>query len=356
MKRMIALITALLMLTSCAWAEELEVPQFEKETVHAVVEQLFAAAAGTTQDTEKSARKGMDKAERALRNADNALYRAQTQPWLMAAFQPEAPEAVTAPEPTAAPQDASAEQIETPVYTLEDSWNALQSNPEGQAYLAMLEQQGGTDMESCLQVTRQMCQQWLAEIDHEALLEQNEDYACWIYAAGMPIDYPVVQDDNNDYYLNHLFNGNRNASGTLFIDYRNLPGFEDPNTLIYGHHMRNEGMFGMLDEYAAQEFYEAHPYMLMISAEGIDLVEIVAAYTTSSKDHCYDIAISDEEDMQSFIEQAQKKSDVETGVQVAVTDHLVTLSTCAYAFENARYIAIGRLVSVWENTETAPNN
>lgn len=356
MKRMIALITALLMLTSCAYAEQLDAPQFEKEQVHAVVEQLFAAAAGTTQDTEKATRKGMDKAARELRNADNALYRVQAQPWLMAAFQPETPEEMTTPEPAATLQPAAAEQLETPVYTLEDSWNALQSNAEGQAYLSMLEPLGGTDMESCLQVTRQMCQQWLAEIDHEALLEQNEDYACWIYAAGMPIDYPIVQDDNNDFYLNHLFNGNRNASGTLFIDYRNLPGFEDPNTLIYGHHMRNKGMFGMLDEYATQEFYEGHPYMLMISAKGIDLVEIVAAYTTSSQDHCYDIAISDEEDMRVFIDTALKKSDVETGVQVEVTDHLVTLSTCAYAFENARYIAIGRLVSVWENAETDLNN
>nr|MBR4281097.1 class B sortase [Clostridia bacterium] len=352
MKRMLALLIMLLMLSACVHAEEMVAPSapvLEKEQVHAIVEQLFMAAAGSTEASEKTDRKGMTPEQCEQRNAEKALYRAKVRPWLISAFQVETevnPEQVEYAV-TAAPAEAaaSAEEV-TPVWTLADSWLALQENEQGRLYLSMLEPLGSVDMESCLRVTRQVCQQWLLEIDHAALLEQNGDYVCWIYAAGMTIDYPVVQDDNNDYYLNRMFNGQRNASGTLFIDYRNLPDFQDPNTLIYGHQMRNKSMFGMLDEYATQEFYEGHPYMLLISAKGISLVEIFAAYTTSSKDHCYDIALSDEEDMRTFVETALKKSDVVTGVEVLPSDHLVTLSTCAYSFENARYIAIGRLEPV----------
>lgn len=342
MRTFAALLLALALLTGCAAAEDTQ-PQYEKETVHAVVEQLFTAAAGTTWDGEKAARKGLSKDELTQQNADNALYRAQVKPWLLAAFRLDDPWV----------QEDVPPNEDAPVYTLADAWNAMQGNGEGQAYQALLEPLGATDMESCLNVTRQVCQQWLAEVDHAALTEQNADYACWLYAANMPIDYPVVQCANNDYYLNHLFNGDKNASGTLFIDYRNLPGFEDPNTLVYGHHMRNQGMFGQLDEYAAQAFYESHPYMLLMSAEGVRLVEIFAAYTTSSKDHCYDIAISDDEDMQAFLDTAMKKSNIDTAVDVVTSDHLITMSTCAYSFDNARFIAIGRLEDVWMAEDAA---
>lgn len=341
MRKLAALLLALLMLTGCATAEDAQ-PLYDKETAHALVEQLFAAAAGTTWDGEKSARKGLSKDERAQRDADNALYRAQVKPWLIAAFRLDDPWVTVEPAPADEPQ-----------WTLADAWDAMQGNSEGQAYLALAETLGAADMESCLTVTRQVCQQWLAEVDHAALVEQNGDYACWLYAADMPIDYPVVQCANNDYYLDHLFNGKKNASGTLFIDYRNLPGFADPNTLVYGHHMRNQGMFGQLDEYAAQAFFEGHPYMLLLSSEGVRLVEIFAAYTTSSADHCYDIAISDDADMQAFIDTALKKSNIDTGVQVALSDHLITMSTCAYSFDNARFIAIGRIEDVWMAQDAA---
>ena len=64
----------------------------------------------------------------------------------------------------------------------------------------------------------------------------------------------------------------------------------------------------------------------------------------AKKDHCYDIAISDENDRRAFIEEAKTKSDFESPIQTEPGDRLITLSTCAYAFENARHILIGRLV------------
>jgi len=207
---------------------------------------------------------------------------------------------------------------------------------------------GAEDMDACLALTKEICAQWMTEIDHEMLAEMNGDYRCWIYAPGTQIDYPVVQGEDNSRYLKRLFNGERNSAGTLFVDYRNLPDFQDPNTLIYGHHMRNDSMFGTLTDYAEQTYYEGHPIMLVMTPDEIFLLEIFAGYTTSDKDHCYDIAISDEEDMAAFIEEAVRKSDFVSGVQVQTTDRLVTLSTCAYAFEDARYILIGRIVPVWD--------
>ena len=94
--------------------------------------------------------------------------------------------------------------------------------------------------------------------------------------------------------------------------------------------------------------------ILLIGENEIVLGEIFAGYTTSDKDHCYDIAISDTDDMRAFLTEAIQKSDFVSGVEPKTTDRLVTLSTCAYAFENARYIAIGRLIPVW-NREIQAN-
>ncbi len=102
----------------------------------------------------------------------------------------------------------------------------------------------------------------------------------------------MVQCSDNERYLNKLFDGRRHSGGTLFVDYRNLTNLRDPNTLIYGHRMRNKRMFGTLVFYKEQAYYESHPYMLLIDDDQIWLLELFAGYTTA--------------------------------------DHLVTLSTCVF--------------------------
>jgi len=311
----------------------------EAEELHAFVEMLFAAVVGTTVEDEKKLRPDMTEEAIEERNTNNAAYRARTLPWLIAAFQTETPEPV--PEATFSPEELL-------VYTTEDSYAAFSETKPGMDYLALLASMGGEDLEKCMLITQEICQAWMSQVDHAKLMEMNGDYRCWIYAPGTQIDYPIVQSDDNGHYLKRMLNGERNSAGTLFIDYRNLPDFQDPNTLIYGHHMRNDSMFGTLTDYAAQTYYEGHPIMLMMSPKEIFLLQIFAGYTTSDKDHCYDIAISDEEDMAAFIGEALQKSDFDSGVQVDTVDRLVTLSTCAYAFDDARYILIGRIVPVWD--------
>lgn len=335
------------------------------DEIREFVELLFAAATGTTVENEEAQRADMTEEALAARNAANAEYRAKTLPWLIAVLQPEpltaleqspdASETAILPEQneTASEQNPDASDTtlladDIPAYTAADGYAAFAQTETGEAYLARMAEMNAADMEKCLLLTREICGKWMSEVDHEALSQMNGDYVCWIYAPNSQIDYPVVQGEDNSHYLKLMFNGAHNSAGTLFIDYRNLPDFQDPNTLIYGHHMRNDSMFGALTDYAEQAYFEGHPFMLVTTRDEIFLLEIFAGYTTSKKDHCYDIAISDEDDMRIFVEEAMTKSDFESGAQIGTTDRLVTLSTCAYAFENARYIAIGRIVPVWD--------
>lgn len=339
--RILALILALC-LCPAAYAEKAE-----EDIPKMVVEALFEAAAGTTADREEQARKTLQKAEIEARNAQNAAWRAETKLWLLEALRPleNDPESTPAPTPSPAPE-TSEETV--PVLDPEAVYMLFQTNESGQKYVELMRSLGYEGAENCLKGTREYYAQWRSTIDVIKLTTINEDYVAWIYQPSTAIDYPVVQCSDNDYYLNHLFNGGRNSCGTIFVDYRNLPEFQESNTLIYGHHMRNGSMFKAITYYARQAYYDAHPYLLLIAPEAHYLIEVVAAYTTDSKDHCYQMALSDYEAMREYIYQAKRKSNCDTFVEVLPGDRLVTLSTCAYAFENARYIAIGKLNQTWE--------
>ena len=309
---------------------------------HEWVESMFRAAVGMTFEDETALRAGMTDEEIAARNEELAAYRADTVNWLLLAFEaeevlPEDRENVA--DSAAVGTDAS--MLEAQAIQL--AWNRFLENEYGRVWIETLKALGAETAADGLKLSREICAEWLAEIDAARLTEINADYSCWIYAPDSPIDYPIVHGADNEYWLHRLFDGSRNAAGTLFIDYRNLSDFQDPNTLIYGHHMRNDSMFGTLDHYEQSGYYDAHPWMLVIARDETYLVEVLAGYTTSKKDHCYDIAISDESDKQAFIDEAKSKSDFQASVEIDPGDNLITLSTCAYAFENARYIVIGRL-------------
>ena len=329
-----------------ACAEQPAVEEFSQEETRALVEALFAAAAGTTYEYEAELREDMTDEQLLERNAENALYREMTRQWLLEAFGFE-------PEPA---DDEVEEEPAEPEWTAEDGYACFQENEYGCAYLALLSGYGADSPEACMDVTRQIIGAWLKEIDHAALAEMNGDYALWLFSPATQIDYPVVRGSDNKYYLKRLFNGEKNSAGTLFIDYRNLADLQDPNTLIYGHHMRNDSMFGALTDYEEQAYYEAHPYMLAMNGSGIYLLEIFAGYTTTKYDHCYDIAISDENDLMEFVTEAAEKSDFAADTEVEKTVRLVTLSTCAYAFENARYIVIAKAVPISPNIFTEMRN
>ena len=304
---------------ACGEAENLS-----GDAAREVVEALFAAAAGTGFDTEQRLRAGLTESASLERSAELMDYRAKTLPWLCAAFGAEA-------------QD---------MQLLSEGYAAMQGCDAGRTYLELLEGFGFAGAHACMEGTRLACQSWLAEIDHAALAQINPDYACWLYCPDSPIDYPVVQGADNSAYLHRLFNGESNACGTLFIDCRNLADFQDPNTLIYGHHMRDGSMFKSISYYADQAWYDAHPWMLLISEGELAVLELFAGCTTSKHDPCYELALSDANDLLALAEELKERSDFASGVEIRPGDRLVTLSTCAYAFENASCIAVGRIRSV----------
>lgn len=182
------------------------------------------------------------------------------------------------------------------------------------------------------------------EVDFEGLAALNSDIVGWIYSEGTPINYPIVQGEDNAYYLKHLVNGEYNSAGSIFLDSRNHRDFSDQHTIIYGHHMKNDSMFSSLTGYKEQKYYEDHPMLYLMTPEKNYVIMVFAGYVASVMDDAWQMIFDNDDSFQEWIGRAIEKSTFSSNIIPAGTDQIITLSTCSYEFDNARYVLLGILI------------
>lgn len=183
-------------------------------------------------------------------------------------------------------------------------------------------------------------------VDFAGLREVNEDIIGWLYCEDTPIHYPVLQGENNDQYLRHSYDGAYNMAGSIFVEELNRGDFQDFNTIIYGHHMKNGSMFAVLDKWADQEFYEAHPVMWLLTPTQDYRIDLFSGYTTSAYAETYTVFQGNGEELNQYLARCVEQSVFQTDVELDGEAHYVVLSTCAYVFDNARNVLHGVLVPV----------
>mgnify|MGYP001668256387 CR=1 FL=1 len=183
-------------------------------------------------------------------------------------------------------------------------------------------------------------------VDLSSLQAQYPDVIGWLYCEDTSINYPVAQGYDNNQYLRHLLNGTYNTAGTLFADYRNGQIGADHNFVIFGHNMNNGTMFGSIVKYKNQEYYEAHPKFYLFTENHIYRIELVAGYVTTIQSDAYTINFETEDLLQSYVNRAIKNSTFKSNVDYTGGNRIVTLSTCSYEFNNARYVVIGFLYEI----------
>lgn len=180
-------------------------------------------------------------------------------------------------------------------------------------------------------------------VDFDALRAVNPDIVAWIYQEGTGVNYPVVHGSDNEYYLDHMLNGDYNKFGTPFVDSRIDNIFDRSLTIIYGHNMKNGSMFACLTEYKSQQYYDAHPTMLLLTPEGNYRLELFSGFTTGGNSGVYQWEFSDDNAFLQYIADIKSRSNFRSDVSVAAGDRVVMLSTCAYNFEEARYVVYARM-------------
>lgn len=177
-------------------------------------------------------------------------------------------------------------------------------------------------------------------VDFEVLQEMYPDVMAWVYCPGTPISYPVVRANDNDFYLNRLPDGTTNKSGSIFADYRNMVDFSDPHTIIYGHNMKDLSMFGSVNQYAEQEYYDQHPVWYINTPEKNYAVVILAGYVAAPNAEIYAYKGTPEEPME-ILQTALSKSRFKSQATYEEGEHLVTFSTCHG--NSRRFVLVGAL-------------
>ncbi len=182
-------------------------------------------------------------------------------------------------------------------------------------------------------------------VDLASLKAINPEIIGWLSVDNTEISYPVVQGADNDKYLKTAYDGSKSNSGSIFMNAYNASDFSDQNTLIYGHHMRDQSMFGKLLEFEDPTYLDQHRTFSICTENGTYQYQIFAAYVTYSASFVYTDHFEFSWDFYDYIEKSLASSILDMGVEVTEEDKIVTLSTCTSRGNRAeRFVVQGKRV------------
>ncbi len=188
------------------------------------------------------------------------------------------------------------------------------------------------------------------------LQEVNTHVVGWIRVNGTEVDYPVVQGRDNEFYLHHNVRGNYNAGGAIYMDFRNDPRNFDLNTVIYGHQMRDGSMFTSINQFQNESFFHDEGIIFYFSEKGITVWEVYSVYVTDANSYYIMPDFPTAEEQTAFIEYTMESSEFSKDWVLQPEDRIITLSTCNYAFDDARLAVHGKLISSFELEDLQPEN
>ena len=185
--------------------------------------------------------------------------------------------------------------------------------------------------------------QELAALDLAALRQVNPDVVGWIWIPDTKINYPLMQGRDNEYYLNYTWDNQKSVSGSIFLEYQLKSDLTEYNTIVYGHNMDNGSMFASLRYYCEQAYWEAHPYVYILSDQGVYRYEIFSTYMAEVESNAYGISFANDRAKTRFLYDITKDSVITTDIQPELTDRVLTLSTCSGIGYSTRWVVHARL-------------
>lgn len=186
------------------------------------------------------------------------------------------------------------------------------------------------------------------EVDFATLQAEAPHVRAWIYSAETPINYPVMYYTNNEYYLTHSYDGSRAKGGALFFDSRNEKTLDDTNLIIYGHHMKNDTMFGSLMEYQSEDYYREHPRLYLLTPEQDYRIEVFAAWGSNSNGENFPTRFLSDASRRQFYNDAVARSSFGDTSDYRADAKMISLVTCSYDthYDDARFQVNGWLVPI----------
>lgn len=188
--------------------------------------------------------------------------------------------------------------------------------------------------------------------EYKNLVNKNKKLIGWIKIDDTNIDYPVMQADDNEYYLDHNLNQEYDKNGSIFMDKDCDVLKPSTNLILYGHHMKSGKMFGSLDRYSDQKYFEEHRYIDFDTIYEKGIYEVMYVFRSRVysegevvfKYYQFIDALSEKE-FDSNMNEMAADSLYDTGVTASYGDRLLTLSTCDYQEKNGRFVVVAKKVA-----------
>lgn len=179
----------------------------------------------------------------------------------------------------------------------------------------------------------------------QELMEIYPDARAWLTIEDTKIDYPVVQSTDNTHYVNYDMDGSFSLSGAIFMDYRNSGDFSDLYSVIYGHHMDLQAMFGGLDLFVDASYLNSHTTGYLYLPECTEVLEVFAYISVDATDeYILSINASDEDWQAEIIAYIAENASVYRDIGLESDDRIVALATCSTAGTNLRTVVLARIV------------
>lgn len=187
-------------------------------------------------------------------------------------------------------------------------------------------------------------------VDWDALRAVNPDIVAWVYIPDSPINYPVVQGDDNDEYLHKAFDGSTGwlaSAGTIFLDCNNAPDFSDRNNALYGHHMNDGSMFAVLADWQNNDEFNSHRDVYVLTPQGNYHLKTFALVKTTGDDALVQVTFPSVLSFQSYIQDKLDRSVVtQQGDVLQASDikQSMLFSTCEYSQNDGRAVLFAAVV------------
>jgi sortase, SrtB family len=167
-------------------------------------------------------------------------------------------------------------------------------------------------------------------IDFAALRAVNEDVVGWLYIEALEdINYPIVQGQDNDYYLHRTVKQTYNFAGSIFLEMTNKPDFSDPHSVVFGHNMKNGSMFGQLNQFRKAEVYNKSRYLWICTPDKNYKYEIFSVQEVFSDGEEYTLFSGPSPDLVDYVKRMEQQSEVAfPEIEVNEDSKILTLSTC----------------------------
>lgn len=186
----------------------------------------------------------------------------------------------------------------------------------------------------------------------EELKKENEDIVAWLEIPNTKINFPVLQSNDNEYYMKHNYKKEYSIDGSIFLDKDYKWNPPSSNLLIYGHNNKNGNMFQDLLKYEEENYYKEHPLIQFTTLQEDCEYEIISVFKSRVyyKDeqnvfrYYYFINSKNEQEYNNYVQESKKASLYDTGKTAGYGEQLLTLSTCEYSQEDGRFVIVAKKV------------